>query len=89
MEQQIRIDLLEKDNQRLRDILKLQNSSKKSQVSAAVISRRSRDFWQQLELNKGAKDGINEGDAVLGPGGLLGLIETVTYTTSSSDYIAR
>ncbi len=82
LEQQIRLDLLEKDNQRLREILKLQNSSKKSQVSAAVISRRSRDFWQQLELNKGAKHGINEGDAVLGPGGLLGLIETVTPTTS-------
>lgn len=82
LEQQIRLDLLEKDNQRLREILKLQNSSQKSQVSAAVISRRSRDFWQQLELNKGAKDGINQGDAVLGPGGLLGLIETVTLTTS-------
>ncbi len=82
LEQQIRIDLLEKDNQRLREILNLQNSSKENQVSAAVISRRSRDFWQQLELNKGAKDGIQEGDAVLGPGGLLGFIETVTLTTS-------
>ncbi len=82
LEQQIRIELLEKDNQRLREILKLKNSSSNSQISAAVISRRSRDFWQQLELNKGSNDGIKKGDPVLGPGGLLGLIETVTFSTS-------
>ena len=82
LEQQIRIELLEKDNHRLREILKLKDSITKSQVSAAVISRRSRDFWQQLELNKGSNDGIKKGDAVLGPGGLLGLIETVTFTTA-------
>ena len=82
LEQQIRLDLLEKDNLRLRRLLELKNSSKKNQVSAAVISRRSRDFWQQLELNKGSNDGVFKGDAVLGPGGLLGIIENVTSTTS-------
>ncbi|AAQ00826.1 MULTISPECIES: rod shape-determining protein MreC [Prochlorococcus] len=82
LEQQIRLDLLEKDNQRLRTLLDLKNSSNKDIISAAVISRRSRDFWQQLELNKGSNHSIQRGDAVMGPGGLLGIIQSVTPTTS-------
>ncbi|KGG14604.1 Rod shape-determining protein MreC [Prochlorococcus sp. MIT 0602] len=82
IEQKIKLDLLEKDNLRLRQLLELKNSNNKNQISAAVISRRSRDFWQQLDLNKGSIDGISIGDAVLGPGGLLGLIDSVTPTTS-------
>ncbi len=82
LEQKIRLDLLEKDNQRLRSILNLKSSSDRNLVSAAVISRRSRDFWQQIELNKGSKHGVNSGDAVLGPGGLLGFVESITPTTS-------
>ncbi len=81
-EQKIRLDLLEKDNQRLRRLLDLKVTSADDVTSAAVISRRSRDFWQQLVLNKGSTNGISSGDVVLGPGGLLGFIETVTPTTS-------
>ncbi len=83
LEQQIRLELLEKDNDRLRRILELQTSSKKDLISAAVISRRSRDFWQQLQINKGSFSGLSVGDAVLGPGGLLGLIDSVTPTTAT------
>ncbi len=82
LEQKIRLDLLEKDNRRLRNLLDLKVSSDKSLISAAVISRRPRDFWQQLELNKGSNHGISSGDAVLGPGGLLGFVETTTPITS-------
>ena len=83
LEQKIRLDLLEKDNHRLRKLLDLKTTSKNDLISAAVISRRSRDFWQQFQLNKGANDGISSGDAVMGPGGLLGLIDSVTLTTST------
>ena len=83
IEQEIRLELLQKDNDRLRKLLDLKTTSKKDLISAAVISRRSRDFWQQLQLNKGSKDGISPGDAVMGPGGLLGLIDSVTLTTST------
>ncbi len=82
LEQKIRLDLLEKDNDRLRNLLNLKRDSKNNFVSAAVISRRSRDFWQQLQINKGSFSGITVGDAVLGPGGLLGLIDSVTPSTS-------
>ena len=82
LEREIRLDLLEKDNLRLRSLLELKAFSDRNLISAAVISRRSRGFWQQLELNKGGNHGISSGDAVLGPGGLLGLVETITPTTS-------
>ncbi len=83
LEQQIKLDLLQKDNDRLRRLLNLKSTSNKELLSAAVISRSSRDFWQQLQLNKGSFDGVSSGDAVLGPGGLLGLIDSVTPTTST------
>ncbi len=83
LEQEIRLRLLEKDNERLRKLLKLKTTSKQTLLSAAVISRRARDFWQLLDLNKGSLHGVSVGDAVLGPGGLLGIIDSVTSTTST------
>ena len=82
LEQQIKLDLIEKDNQRLRRLLSLQKSSKEDLISAAVISRRASGFWQQLEINKGFNVGIEKGNAVIGPGGLLGIVQSVTSTTS-------
>ena len=35
-----------------------------------------------MDLGKGLNDGVKSGDAVLGPGGLLGIVETLTPTTS-------
>ena len=37
-----------------------------------MISRSPRGWWQQLELGKGSLQGLGQGDAVLGPGGLVG-----------------
>tara|TARA_B100000700_G_scaffold323694_1_gene427993 strand:- start:1623 stop:2348 length:726 start_codon:yes stop_codon:yes gene_type:complete len=82
LETKIRLNLLEKDNNRLRKMLALQGASKINKVSAPVISRRTKGWWQQLELGKGSLNGIESGDAVTGPGGLLGRIESVTPTTS-------
>ena len=82
LEQSIKLDLLEKDNQRLREILSLQTLSKQDKISAAVISRKPNGWWQQIELNKGKIHGIEIGDSVLAPGGLIGIIYSVTPTTS-------
>ncbi|WP_320663669.1 rod shape-determining protein MreC [Prochlorococcus sp. MIT 1223] len=82
LEQKIKINLLEKDNQRLRKILSLKNTSDKDKVSAVVISRKYSGWWQQLELNKGNKDGILIGDSVIAPGGLIGIIHGVSQNTS-------
>ena len=77
-----RLELLEKDNARLRGLLEIDQLSSGSQVQAAVISRMPSGWWQQLVLGKGALDGIAKDDAVLGPGGLLGRVASVTPTTS-------
>ena len=65
----IKLNLLEKDNIRLREILNLQQSSDIDIVSAAVISRKTGSWWRQLILNKGSKDGVAIGSTVIGPGG--------------------
>ena len=78
----INLNLLKKDNIRLREILSLQESSLDT-ISAAVISRKTGSWWRQITLNKGSKDGIEIGSIVVGPGGLLGRVNNTSLFTSS------
>ena len=82
IERNIRLKLLEEDNYRLRRALALKEINSNQRISAAVISRSSRNWWQLLEINKGAKDGVVKGQTVIGPGGLIGLIDSTTPLTS-------
>ncbi len=79
----IKLNLLKKDNLRLRRILSLQESSNNDNMSAAVISRKTGSWWRQIILNKGSKDGVEIGDIVIGPGGLLGRVRDTSLLTSS------
>ena len=79
----VRLNLLKKDNIRLRKILSLQESSSKDNISAAVISRKTGGWWRQILLNKGSKDGVEIGNIVIGPGGLLGRVNDTSLFTSS------
>jgi len=79
----IKLNLLKKDNKRLREILSLQDSSQKDNISAAVISRKTGSWWRQIILNKGSKDGVEIGSTVIGPGGLLGRVNNTSLFTSS------
>jgi len=79
----IKLNLLTKDNIRLRQILSLQESSNDEDISAAVISRKTGGWWRQITLNKGAKDGVEIGNIVIGPGGLLGRVKNTSLFTSS------
>ena len=79
----IKLNLLKKDNTRLRKILSLQESSNNENISAAVISRKTGSWWRQLILNKGSKDGVEIGSIVIGPGGLLGRVKNTSLFTSS------
>jgi len=78
----INLNLLKKDNARLREILSLQKSSYKN-VSAAVISRKTGSWWRQIIINKGSKDGVDIGSTVVGPGGILGRVNNTSLFTSS------
>ena len=79
----INLNLLKKDNIRLRKILYLQESSNNDNVSAAVISRKTGSWWRQIIINKGSKDGVQIGSTVIGPGGLLGRVNDTSLFTSS------
>jgi len=79
----IKLNLLKKDNTRLRKILSLRESSNYDKISAAVISRKTGSWWRQIILNKGSKDGVEIGSTVIGPGGLLGRIDNTSFFTSS------
>ena len=79
----IKLNLLKKDNIRLRQILSLQESSNDENISAAVISRKTGSWWRQIILNKGSKDGVEIGSIVIGPGGLLGRVNNTSLFTSS------
>ena len=79
----IELNLLKKDNKRLREILSLQKSTNIYNISAAVISRKTGGWWRQIILNKGSKDGVEIGSTVSGPGGLLGRVNNTSLFTSS------
>ena len=79
----VKLNLFKKDNLRLRKILSLQESSNKDNISAAVISRKTGGWWRQIILNKGSKDGVEIGNIVIGPGGLLGRVNDTSLFTSS------
>ncbi len=79
----IKLNLLKKDNIRLREILSLQKSSNNDNIVAAVISRKTGGWWRQILLNKGSKDGVEIGSTVTGPGGLLGIVSNTSLLTSS------
>ena len=78
-----KLNLLKKDNKRLREILSLQRLSDSDTISAAVISRKNGSWWRQIILNKGSKDGVEIGSPVVGPGGLLGRVTNISFLTSS------
>ena len=82
IERNILLKLLEEDNNRLRKALSLKELNSEQRISAAVISRSSRDWWKQLEINKGSRDGVLRGQTVIGPGGLIGLVDSVTPLTA-------
>ena len=79
----MKLNLLQKDNIRLRKILSLQESFDSDYISAAVISRKTGSWWRQIILNKGSKDGVEIGNVVIGPGGLLGRVKNTSFFTSS------
>ena len=79
----IKLNQLERDNLRLRQLLDLQNFPEDNKVNASVISRNTGSWWKKILLNKGSTNGVRTGDVVIGPGGLIGIIENTSRLTSS------
>ena len=79
----IKLKQLEKDNSRLRSLLSLKKIADDSKIDSSVISRNIGTWWRKVILNKGVNNGVKVGDAVVGPGGLIGIIDDVSNFTSS------
>jgi rod shape-determining protein MreC len=84
LEMKTRIVDLEHQNQSLQNLLGYIERDPLSihPIVARVVGRSADHWWQQVVLNRGANEGIYEGDIVKSDGGLVGLIESVTPSTS-------
>lgn len=67
----------EATNLRLRKLLDLKNQAFARSISATVIGNSASTWFQSLTINKGTKQGIRKGMAVISPSGIVGQIWSV------------
>lgn len=77
-----RVIELEKQNQELKKLLGYIQSTKKSGILSPIIGRSADNWWEQVTIGKGSKQGIKSGSVVVGTGGLIGRVISVTPNTS-------
>jgi rod shape-determining protein MreC len=82
LELQARLEELENQNQKLRELAGYKAQQKEQGIDAPIIGRSADHWWQQITLGRGARAGIQEGFAVTAPGGLVGRVMSVTSNTS-------
>lgn len=84
LELQTEIVELQSQNQKLKQILNYNEQEKvaKPVAVARVIGRSADNWWQQVTLNRGTNNGVQEGSVVRAEGGLIGLVENVTPNSS-------
>ncbi|MFB8797936.1 MAG: rod shape-determining protein MreC [Microcoleus sp.] len=73
---------LEIQNQKLKELLGYVSAKKTQGVVAPIIGRSADHWWQQVTLGRGSNDGIKTDFTVMGPGGLVGRVVSVTPNTS-------
>lgn len=73
------------ENRRLKSLLGLKEYRKDIATYAKIVSRGSNRFFKTVWIDKGSKDGISQGMAVVGINGLLGKV--LTTTAGSSEVI--
>jgi rod shape-determining protein MreC len=82
-ELQARIVDLENQNHKLQNLLGyIEKEPLARPIIARVVGRSADHWWQQVTLNRGANAGIQEGSVIKSDGGLVGLVESVTPSTS-------
>jgi len=81
-ELQAQVSELETQNQKLKELLGYVSAKKTKGIVAPIIGRSADHWWQQVTLGRGSTDGIKPDFTVMGPGGLIGRVESVTPNTS-------
>ncbi|MBE9094468.1 rod shape-determining protein MreC [Tychonema sp. LEGE 07203] len=82
--QELQAQLLESEiqNQKLKELLGYVSAKKPQGIVAPIIGRSADHWWQQITLGRGSNDGIKTDFTVMGPGGLVGRVVSVTPNTS-------
>jgi rod shape-determining protein MreC len=78
----IRLAESEAQNKKLQSLLRYVSSQPKPGIIAPIIGRSADHWWQQVILGRGTQHGMNVGDVVAGPGGIIGRVTQVTPNTS-------
>ncbi|NEO29387.1 MAG: rod shape-determining protein MreC [Symploca sp. SIO3C6] len=82
LELQQRIVELESQNKKLKELLGYVETKKMDGIVTPIIGRSADHWWQQLILGRGSNDGIEVGFVVMGTGGLVGRVISVTPNSS-------
>ena len=80
---------LEAENERLRALLKLKESSKYDVLTAEVIGRDPSVWFDSSIINRGSLEGVKLNMPVVNDGGLIGRITAVSPVTAQFDLITR
>jgi rod shape-determining protein MreC len=72
----------DRQNQALQDLIDSGKKSGSRTIFAPVVGRTAHHWWQQVILGRGHQAGLNEGDIVTAPGGLVGRLTNVTANSS-------
>mgnify|MGYP003385993736 CR=1 FL=1 len=81
-EQAIQLDIIKQENERLRSLLASPLRSELKKMVAEILSVDSDPYSHQVVINRGAGDGVYEGQPVLDASGIVGQILHVGQTTS-------
>jgi len=81
-EQGMQLDIIKHENERLRSLLSSPLRSELKKMVAEILSVDSDPYSHQVVINRGARDGVYEGQPVLDALGIVGQILHVGQTTS-------
>jgi len=87
--EKLKWDKLDKENKRLRELLNIKEEKKMEFIFAEIIYRNAMEFYQNMIINKGKKDGIKKDMVVLNKDVLLGKIVEVNEKTSRVALITK
>src|SRR5262245_14092200 len=73
-ERSVRLDEIEHENSRLRELLAFRERMAGDVLAAAVIGRDATGLARTLTIDRGSADGVTKGAAVLAPAGVVGQV---------------
>lgn len=77
-----RLHEIEQENKRLRELLHFEESGQFAIIGATVIGQNLSDWRATVLVNRGTRDGVREGMAVVAGGGLAGRVVSVSRYTA-------